>query len=65
MSVTQSTIEETVHIALCEDVGDGDITAELIPADAISLANVICRDDCVFCGMDWFEEVFRQIDDEV
>ena len=65
MSVTQSTIEETVHIALREDVGDGDITAELIPGDAISLANVISRQNCVFCGMDWFEEVFRQIDDEV
>jgi nicotinate-nucleotide pyrophosphorylase (carboxylating) len=65
MSVTQSTIEETVHIALREDVGDGDITAELIPADAISLANVISRENCIFCGMDWFEEVFRQVDDEV
>jgi len=65
MSVTQSTIEETVHVALREDIGDGDITAELIPADAISLANVISREECVFCGMDWFEEVFRQIDDEV
>jgi nicotinate-nucleotide pyrophosphorylase (carboxylating) len=65
MAVNQSTIEETVHIALREDIGDGDITAELIPADAVSLANVISREDCVFCGMDWFEEVFRQIDDQV
>jgi nicotinate-nucleotide pyrophosphorylase (carboxylating) len=65
MSVIQSTIEETVHIALREDVGDGDITAELIPADSVSLANVISREACVFCGMDWFEEVFRQIDNDV
>jgi len=65
MSVQQSTIEETVHIALREDIGEGDITAELIPVDAVSLANVISREDCVFCGMDWFEEVFRQIDDDV
>lgn len=65
MSVTQSTIEEMVHVALREDIGDGDITAELIPADAVSLASVICREACVFCGMDWFEEVFRQIDEEV
>ena len=65
MSVTQSTIEETVHIALREDIGDGDITAELIPVDAVSLANVISREACVFCGMDWFEEVFRQIDDDI
>ncbi len=65
MPVQQSTIEETVHTALREDIGEGDITAELIPADALSLANVISREACVFCGMDWFEEVFRQIDDEV
>jgi nicotinate-nucleotide pyrophosphorylase (carboxylating) len=65
MSVTQSTIEETVHLALREDIGEGDITAELIPADAVSLANVISREACIFCGMDWFEEVFRQIDDQV
>ncbi|UCB55236.1 MAG: carboxylating nicotinate-nucleotide diphosphorylase [Thiotrichales bacterium] len=65
MSVTQSTIEETVHIALREDIGEGDITAELIPADAVSLASVISRETCVFCGMDWFEEVFRQIDEDV
>ena len=65
MSVTQSTIEETVHVALREDIGEGDITAELIPADAVSLASVISREPCVFCGMDWFEEVFRQIDEEV
>lgn len=65
MAVNQSSIEETVHIALREDIGDGDITAELIPAEAVSLANVISREDCVFCGMDWFEEVFRQIDDQV
>ncbi|MGB5603442.1 MAG: carboxylating nicotinate-nucleotide diphosphorylase, partial [Gammaproteobacteria bacterium] len=65
MSVTPSTIEETVHTALREDIGDGDLTAALIPADAVSLANVISREACVFCGMDWFEEVFRQIDDQV
>jgi nicotinate-nucleotide pyrophosphorylase (carboxylating) len=65
MPVTHSTIEETVHTALREDIGDGDITAELIPAESVSLANVISREDCVFCGMEWFEEVFRQIDDQV
>lgn len=65
MPVSHSTIEETVHTALREDMGDGDITAELIPAESVSLANVISREACVFCGMDWFEEVFRQIDDQV
>ena len=65
MSVTQSTIEESVHLALQEDVGDGDITAELIPEDEIALAGVVSRDDCILCGMDWFEEVYCQLGDEI
>jgi nicotinate-nucleotide pyrophosphorylase (carboxylating) len=63
--VPQSTIEENVFNALKEDIGPGDITAELIPYDNISLATVISREDCIFCGLDWFEETYRQIDDEI
>jgi len=48
-----------------EDIGEGDITAELIPHDNISLATVISREDCIFCGLDWFEETFHQIDPEI
>ena len=65
IQVPQSTIEESVHTALLEDIGTGDITAELIDADSIALATVISRQDCVFCGMDWFEEVFRQLDESI
>ncbi len=63
--VPQSEIEDNVMVALREDIGTGDITAELIPEDEIVLASVITREACVFCGMDWFEEVFRQVNDEV
>ena len=65
LNVPQSSIEESVNIAIHEDVGDGDITAQLIPEDEITIATVITREDCVLCGMDWFEEVFRQIDSEI
>jgi nicotinate-nucleotide pyrophosphorylase (carboxylating) len=65
LSVPQSTIEEVVNLSLREDIGDGDITAQLIPDDEIAIATVISRESCVLCGMDWFEEVFRQIDSEV
>jgi nicotinate-nucleotide pyrophosphorylase (carboxylating) len=65
LSVPQSAIEEVVNMSLREDVGDGDITAQLIPEDDIAIATVISREACVLCGMDWFEEVFRQIDSEV
>jgi nicotinate-nucleotide pyrophosphorylase (carboxylating) len=65
LQVPQSVIEENVFNALKEDIGEGDITAELIPHDNISLATVISREACVFCGLDWFEETYRQIDDEI
>jgi nicotinate-nucleotide pyrophosphorylase (carboxylating) len=65
MHIPQSTIEESVHIALQEDIGDGDITAALIPEDAIALASVVSREACILCGMDWFEEVYRQLGDEI
>ena len=65
INVPQSDIEESVYEALKEDVGSGDITADLIPDDSFSLASVITREDCVFCGMDWFDEVFQQLDEEI
>jgi nicotinate-nucleotide pyrophosphorylase (carboxylating) len=65
LQVPHSIIEENVFNALKEDVGEGDITAELIPHDNISLATVISREACVFCGLDWFEETYRQIDEEI
>jgi len=65
LNVPQSAIEEAVNIAIKEDVGDGDITAQLIPEDDIAIATVISRESCILCGMDWFEEVFRQIDSEI
>lgn len=54
-------IEETVRCALAEDVGAGDVTAALIPADTLAEAQVITREDAVLCGTAWFDEVFRQL----
>jgi len=58
-------IAAQVRDALAEDIGDGDLTAELLPADAIAHAEVITRDDAVLCGGPWFEQVFRQLDPTV
>lgn len=65
LQVPQSVIENNVFNALREDIGDGDITAELISPDNLSLATVISREDCIFCGLDWFEETYRQIDNDI
>ena len=48
--------------ALQEDIGSGDITAQLIPQQQRATAVVICRDQAVICGRPWVDEVFRQLD---
>jgi nicotinate-nucleotide pyrophosphorylase (carboxylating) len=62
---TRRSIGPVVAAALAEDVGAGDITAALIDADAVVGAQVIARESLVICGEDWFNEVFRQLDDRV
>lgn len=52
----------TVALALAEDVGGGDLTAALIPANAQAEATVISRESAVLCGIAWFDAVFRQLD---
>jgi nicotinate-nucleotide pyrophosphorylase (carboxylating) len=58
-------IQANVRNALAEDVGTGDITAQLIPADRTASATVITREDATLCGTAWVNEVFRQIDPDV
>ncbi|MCE9681997.1 carboxylating nicotinate-nucleotide diphosphorylase [Halomonas alkalisoli] len=47
---------------LAEDVGPGDITAQLIPDTQWASARVITREPAVLCGMAWVEELFRRLD---
>lgn len=65
MVPTADYIARTVAAALEEDVGGGDLTAQLIPADRLSNATVITREDATLCGRAWFDEVFRQVDPRV
>ncbi|MCU0934987.1 MAG: carboxylating nicotinate-nucleotide diphosphorylase [Gammaproteobacteria bacterium] len=58
-------IPETVARALAEDVGSGDVTAALLPEDAVARARVVSREQAVVCGSAWFDEVFRQLDARV
>lgn len=61
----QESISQQVKQALAEDIGSGDITAQLIPAERLSQAKVITRDKGVFCGGPWVKEIFRQLDSQV
>lgn len=58
-------IETNVRRALAEDVGAGDITAQLIPAERLGHASVITREAAVVCGTAWVDAVFRQLDPRV
>lgn len=55
-------IQETVRRALAEDIGNGDITAALIPETAQCDATVISRENAIICGVAWFDAVFQQLD---
>ncbi len=56
---------ETVAQSLREDIGDGDITARLIPENRISRGHVITREAATIAGRAWVDEVFRQVDPRV
>jgi nicotinate-nucleotide pyrophosphorylase (carboxylating) len=62
---TQASIGPVVAAALAEDVGAGDLTAQLVDADAVVGAQVVAREPLVVCGEAWVDEVFRQLDDSV
>lgn len=56
---------ENVALSLREDIGDGDITAALIPKDNITSGGVITREPAIIAGRAWVDEVFRQVDPRV
>jgi len=58
-------IEANVRRALLEDIGSGDITAQLIPAERLAKATIITREDCTIAGTAWVDAVFRQLDPRV
>jgi len=55
-------IRESVALALREDIGSGDLTGELIAADAPASARVVTRQAMTLAGSAWFDEVCAQVD---
>ncbi|MGB5512462.1 MAG: carboxylating nicotinate-nucleotide diphosphorylase [Woeseiaceae bacterium] len=62
---TRQSIGPTVAQALAEDVGDGDLTAALIDADAVVGATIFTREPIILAGQLWVDEVFAQLDERV
>jgi len=55
-------ITRNVDAALTEDIGPGDLTAGLVPADRIARATVISREPGVLCGRAWFDRCVTALD---
>ena len=55
-------IPKCVARALTEDIGYGDISAQLIDANQLATGTVISREKAVICGRPWVDEVFFQLD---
>lgn len=65
MSALPPDISAQVARSLAEDVGSGDVTAALIPAERVASATVLTREEAVVCGIAWVDETFRQLDPAV
>ena len=55
-------VRDNVAFALQEDLGAGDVTALLVPANQRAHARVISREPAVICGQPWFDAVFKTLD---
>jgi nicotinate-nucleotide pyrophosphorylase (carboxylating) len=58
-------LQRQVATALAEDIGSGDVTAELVPATQHVTGKVITREQAILCGRPWVTETFRQLDPSV
>jgi nicotinate-nucleotide pyrophosphorylase (carboxylating) len=65
LEVLDETLLHSVREALQEDVGSGDVTAALLPANSTASASVITREHAVLCGMAWFNAVFAELDTDI
>jgi nicotinate-nucleotide pyrophosphorylase (carboxylating) len=65
MPTLPSDLAQQVATALAEDIGTGDVTAELVPATQQVTGKVITREQAIMCGRAWVMETFRQLDPTV
>ena len=58
-------VSNSVKKALKEDIGSGDITAQIIPIDSQCKANLIIRNSSILCGIDWFSKSFSLLNKDI
>ena len=58
-------VNQSVFTAMLEDIGNGDLTAMLIPETNHAEATIISREDAVICGIDWVEACFHHVNKDI
>lgn len=58
----ESAIDRNVRDALYEDIGKGDWTAQLVPADRVTGVEVVAKEEAVICGRPWFDRCILSLD---
>ncbi|MEM1435911.1 MAG: carboxylating nicotinate-nucleotide diphosphorylase [Pseudomonadota bacterium] len=61
----RAAIVNNVRAALAEDLGSGDITAQLIPKERLADGRVITRETGIMAGIPWAERTAKVIDPEL
>ncbi|MCB5186354.1 carboxylating nicotinate-nucleotide diphosphorylase [Methylobacillus gramineus] len=61
----QTCIETDIAQAISEDIGSGDLTAQLVPAGQVAEATIISREQAIICGTPWATACFHQISREI
>lgn len=64
-NIKKNFIEPSVIAALDEDLGTGDITAQLIPQETLLDVALLCREDAILCGREWFELSFLTLNPDI
>jgi nicotinate-nucleotide pyrophosphorylase (carboxylating) len=65
MKIDLSQVIFDVTNALREDVGNGDVTAALLPPNLVVAAEIISREPMLCCGQPWVNEVLQQVDKKI
>jgi nicotinate-nucleotide pyrophosphorylase (carboxylating) len=61
----EETVTADVTRALREDIGQGDLTARLVPEGKTAHARLLTRQSGVLCGVEWFNRTFQELDPDV
>jgi len=64
-ALLHAAIIHNINAALAEDIGEGDITAGLIPASAPARARIITREPMVLAGRPWVDATCRAFDTDI